>query len=101
MLADNKEMELLPTLLSVGHDNYPGLIESVFVVNAGWTQRNMWKIIKRVLPRSALEKVAFIDSREDLKEKFAEENLPKGWSKVGSCTDDSIRRYGCLDIRRR
>ncbi|WVR03273.1 hypothetical protein IAU60_000264 [Kwoniella sp. DSM 27419] len=73
----NMEVELLPTLLSVGHDNFPGMIDAVFVVNAGWTHRSMWGIVKRVLPRSALDKVAFLDSQRSIEAVFELDKLPK------------------------
>ncbi|KAK8844596.1 hypothetical protein IAR55_006443 [Kwoniella newhampshirensis] len=73
----NLEVELLPTLLAVGHNNFPGMIEAVYVVNAGWTHRSMWGIVKRVLPRSALEKVAFLDTQEALEEIFDFDHLPR------------------------
>ncbi|OCF44295.1 hypothetical protein I317_01913 [Kwoniella heveanensis CBS 569] len=75
----NMEVELLPTLLSVGHNNFPGMIEAVYVVNAGWTHRSMWGIIKRVLPRSALEKVAFLDTAQAVEEVFEFSKLPQAY----------------------
>ncbi|WVQ82912.1 hypothetical protein IAT38_005048 [Cryptococcus sp. DSM 104549] len=73
----NLEVDLLPTLLSVGHNSFPGMIEAVYVVNAGWTHRSMWGVIKRVLPRSALERVVFLDTKETLEEVFDLEKLPE------------------------
>ncbi|WVF66347.1 hypothetical protein IAT40_001087 [Kwoniella sp. CBS 6097] len=75
----NMEVELLPTLLSVGHNNFPGMIEAVYVVNAGWTHRSMWGIIKRVLPRSALEKVAFLDNQQAVEGIFELAKLPRAY----------------------
>jgi hypothetical protein len=74
----SQEVELLPSLFSVGNNNFPGLIESVYIVNAGWSQRAMWNtVVKRVLPRSALDKVVFLESREDTAAIFDLERLPK------------------------
>ncbi|KAK4687562.1 hypothetical protein P7C73_g2557, partial [Tremellales sp. Uapishka_1] len=75
----NLEVELLPTLLSVGHDNFPGLFEAVLVINAGWTQRHLWKIVKRLMPKSALEKVAFLDSEDEVDKVFVLDRLPKDY----------------------
>ncbi|WWC57804.1 uncharacterized protein I303_100339 [Kwoniella dejecticola CBS 10117] len=75
----NMEVELLPTLLSVGHNNFPGMIESVYVVNAGWTHRSMWNIVKRVLPKSALEKVAFLDDKPSVEAVFDLDKLPQSY----------------------
>ncbi|EIW72945.1 hypothetical protein TREMEDRAFT_25037 [Tremella mesenterica DSM 1558] len=72
----NLEVELLPTLLSVGHNNFPGMFEGVFVVNAGWTHRSMWSVIKRVLPRSALDKILFLDGPARTEEIFDLDRLP-------------------------
>lgn len=74
-----QEVELLPTLFSVGHNNFPGQIESVYIVNAGWSQLAMWNtVVKRVLPRSALDKVIFLQNREQTQTVFDLDSLPKG-----------------------
>ncbi|KAL7422758.1 hypothetical protein Q5752_002051 [Cryptotrichosporon argae] len=74
----NMEVELLPTLFQVGHNNYPGLFHSVHIVNAGWSQRAMWNgVVKRVLPRSALDKVAFVQTHADLEAVFDPGRLPR------------------------
>ncbi|WRT63411.1 uncharacterized protein IL334_000316 [Kwoniella shivajii] len=82
----NMEVELLPTLLSVGHNNFPGMIESVYVVNAGWTHRQMWNVISRVLPKSALEKVAFLDNQASLAAVFDFDQLPQTYGGKHSYT---------------
>ncbi|KAI9633146.1 uncharacterized protein MKK02DRAFT_18520 [Dioszegia hungarica] len=73
----NLEVELLPTLLSVGHNHFPGVFDSVHVVNAGWTHRSMWTVVKRILPKSALEKVNFLDTKEALESVFYLDRLPQ------------------------
>lgn len=41
----------------------------------------MWKVVRRVLPKSALEKVNFLDTKQELKEVFDLDKLPKSrWS---------------------
>ncbi|WWD22853.1 hypothetical protein CI109_107347 [Kwoniella shandongensis] len=84
----NLEVELLPTLLSVGHNNFPGMIEAVYVVNAGWTHRSMWGIVKRVLPRSALDKVAFLDTPQAIEEIFDLDHLPQAYGGTDPFTFD-------------
>jgi hypothetical protein len=76
-VADRQEVEMLPTLLSVGHNHFPGIFDAVYVVNAGWTHRSMWGIIKRVLPKSALDKIIFLDKRVDVERVFDLDMLPK------------------------
>ena len=73
-------MELLPTLMSVGHNNFPGVFDAVYIVNAGWTHRSMWGVVKRVLPKSALDKVAFLNREKELAQIFDLDRLPKGRS---------------------
>ncbi|ORY27316.1 hypothetical protein BCR39DRAFT_538312 [Naematelia encephala] len=85
----NLEVEMLPTLLSVGHNNFPGIFESVFVVNAGWTHRSMWTVVKRILPRSALEKVNFLDAKGDLDKVFDLDQLPRMFGGHADFTFDS------------
>jgi hypothetical protein len=75
-VADGQEVEMLPTLLSVGHNHFPGIFDAVYVVNAGWTHRSMWSIIKRVLPKSALDKIIFLDKRQDIQRVFDLDILP-------------------------
>jgi hypothetical protein len=71
---------MLPTLLSVGHNHFPGIFDAVYVVNAGWTHRSMWGIIKRVLPKSALDKIIFLDKQADVERVFDLDVLPKSTS---------------------
>lgn len=71
-------MELLPTLMSVGHNHFPGVFDAVIVVNAGWTHRSMWGVVKKVLPKSALDKVAFLNKPKELEQVFDLDRLPTG-----------------------
>ena len=52
------------------------MLQSIFVVNAGWTQRSLWGMIKGVIPRSATERIKFIDSPAGLAEYFDLAGLP-------------------------
>ncbi|ODO03206.1 hypothetical protein I350_06051 [Cryptococcus amylolentus CBS 6273] len=70
-------LDLLPTLLSIGHNNFPGLLEAVYIVNARWTHQSMWSVVKHLLPKSALERVDFIDSKAALEKKFEMGRLPR------------------------
>ncbi|WVQ76864.1 hypothetical protein IAR50_006538 [Cryptococcus sp. DSM 104548] len=73
----NLEVDLLPTLLSIGHNNFPGLIEAVYIVNARWIHQSMWTVVKHLLPKSALERVDFMDSKAALQRAFEMDKLPR------------------------
>jgi len=53
------------------------MLQSIFVVNAGWTQRSLWGMIKGVIPRSATERIKFIDKPAGLAEYFDLARLPR------------------------
>ncbi|BEI81069.1 hypothetical protein CcaverHIS002_0202290 [Cutaneotrichosporon cavernicola] len=92
----NLEVELLPTLFSVGHNSFPGLFESVYIVNAGWSHRTMWNsIIKRLLPKSAIDKVVFLDDKQQIAQVFNLDQLPEAYGGCGLEPDPEImlRRY--------
>ncbi|KAL1408701.1 hypothetical protein Q8F55_005514 [Vanrija albida] len=92
----NMEVELLPTVFSVGHGNFPGLFENVYVINAGWSHRAMWNsVVKRVLPRSSLEKVSFLDTPESKAAVFDLDVLPPEYGGTGPEVDmeASLRKY--------
>lgn len=75
----HQEVELLPTLFSVGHNSFPGVFETVYIVNAGWSHRAMWNsVVKRLLPRSAIDKVVFLESKEQTAEVLNLDSLPSG-----------------------
>lgn len=66
-------------MFSVGHNSFPGVFETVYIVNAGWSHRTMWNsVIKRLLPRSAIEKVVFLENKEQTAEVFDLDSLPEG-----------------------
>jgi hypothetical protein len=76
---------MLPTLLAVGHNHFPGIFDAVYIVNAGWTHRSMWGIVKRVLPKSALDKIIFLDKKNDIERVVDLDILPEGMSWLSSC----------------
>jgi hypothetical protein len=78
---------MLPTLLAVGHNHFPGIFDAVYIVNAGWTHRSMWGIVKRVLPKSALDKIIFLDKKSDIERVFDLDILPEGMSSLCSRID--------------
>nr|ODN88967.1 hypothetical protein L203_02373 [Cryptococcus depauperatus CBS 7841] len=72
-------VDLLPTLVSVGNSHFPSLIEAVYIINVGWAHTGMWNIVKYLLPRSALEKVVFLDSKNALNKVFNPNKLPRSY----------------------
>lgn len=98
-------MDLLPNLLSVGHNNFPGMIEAVYIVNAGWSHRSMWTIIKRILPRSALDKINFFETPDQVEGVIDLARLPKGMlsstygAELCSLVLNSLRRNCCSYFR--
>ena len=54
------------------------MVEAAYVVNAGWTQKSLWNIVKKILPKTALERIRFIDQPSQLEEIFDLDRLPKG-----------------------
>ena len=73
-----QEVELLPVLNAIGPKNFPGTVDAAYVVNAGWTQRSLWKVVQKVVPKSAMEKLTFLDGPVDVDNYFDPDRLPKG-----------------------
>lgn len=69
------ELELLPHLINVNHNHFPGLFESVFVINYSWAHSGLWSCIRRVLPQAALDKIQFM-RRQEIQEIFDLKTLP-------------------------
>ena len=68
----------MPTFNQIGSKNFPGMIESAFVINAGWGQRSLWKILRPILPRPAVERIGFVDKLDHMNEVFDLDRLPQG-----------------------
>jgi hypothetical protein len=73
----NLEIELLPFVVDLLKNHFPGMVAAVYVLNYGWTYASFWQIAKRVLPQVALDRILFPDSAEVLKY-FNKENLLAG-----------------------
>ncbi|KAF9653956.1 CRAL/TRIO domain-containing protein [Thelephora ganbajun] len=56
--------------------HYPGMMGAVFIQGHSWTHSRMWNVLKRVLPKSAQNKVSFF-SREELVDYFGANALPE------------------------
>jgi len=71
----NLELELLPFLLDLLKNHFPGMVGAVYILNYGWVHSGMWAVAKRVLPEQALSKI-FFPNEAELKDHFKVENLP-------------------------
>ncbi|WFD43838.1 hypothetical protein MPSI1_002503 [Malassezia psittaci] len=60
----NFDLELLPFLLDLFKNHYPGLFGTVYVVNYGWLQSGLWRIMKPVLPPKFLARLMFVDKEQ-------------------------------------
>lgn len=60
----NFELELLPFLVDLFKNHYPGLFGAVYVVNYGWLQSGLWRMLKPVLPPKLLARLMFVDEEE-------------------------------------
>lgn len=88
-----QEVELLPVLMHIGHDNSPGMIENVYVVNLSTMQSYLWTVVKRMLPAVALEKIGFLENEKQVREVFDLEKLPRGESHAEHCRQaDNLQR---------
>ena len=67
----------MPTFNLIGSKNFPGMIESAFVLNCGWVQRSLWSILRPILPRPAVERISLYD-KKDMGEVFDLDRLPIG-----------------------
>ena len=65
----NFELELMPFLVDLFKNHYPGLFGTVFVVNYGWLQSGLWRILNPVLPPKLLARLLFVN-KEELRQHF-------------------------------
>lgn len=72
----NLELELLPFLLDLLKNHFPGMVGAVYIVHYGWVHSGMWGLAKRVLPQQALSKI-FFPSKKELPDHFDLGNLPE------------------------
>ncbi len=95
----NLELELLPFLLDLLKNHFPGMVGAVYVLHFGWLHSGMWTIAKRVLPQQALARIFFPSDKELRSEHFAPANLPRelgGEWPTRICAESNVtmRRFG-------
>lgn len=71
----NLELELLPFLLDLLKNHFPGMVGAAYVLHFGWVHSGMWALAKRILPEQALARI-FFPTGKDLYEHFPLEHLP-------------------------
>jgi len=71
----NLELELLPFLLDLLKNHFPGMVGAVYIIHYGWVHSGMWGLAKRVLPQQALAKI-FFPSEKELPDHFDMPHLP-------------------------
>jgi hypothetical protein len=103
----NLELELLPMMLDLLKSHYPSMVgcsasnllgqlakgahlHTVFVMNFGWAYAGMFAIVKRVLPKPALERMLF-PNKADLLQFFNNASLLEGaWRAISANYANSV-----------
>jgi hypothetical protein len=94
----NLEMELLPFLLDLLKNHFPGMVGAVYVLHYGWVHAGMWGLAKRVLPEQALSRIFFPSNKELAEEHFDPSALPAefggDWEvELTEGTNEMMRKY--------
>lgn len=97
----NLELELLPFLLDLLKNHFPGMVGAVFVLHYGWVHAGMWGLAKRILPAQALAKIFFPNDAE-FAEFFDPQRVPAtlqigngAWdTAIDESTNDVMARLG-------
>jgi hypothetical protein len=54
----------VPHLLSILQTTYPGLFSTIYIINQSWTHASLWQLVKRLVPKTALDRVRFLEKGE-------------------------------------
>lgn len=100
----NLELELLPFLLDLLKNHFPGMVSAVFVLHYGWVHAGMWGIAKRILPAQALAKIFFPSEQELCNEHFSSEVVPEAFGgkwgvKLDQGSNDCLNQLGRPDAQ--
>lgn len=60
----NMELEMLPFLIDLLKNHYPGMVGAVYVLRYSWFHAGLWRMIRPVLPPKLLERLFFVDTPE-------------------------------------
>ncbi|PWN49338.1 hypothetical protein IE53DRAFT_346054 [Violaceomyces palustris] len=94
----NLELELLPFLLDLLKNHFPGMVGAVYILHYGWVHAGMWAVAKRVLPQQALARI-FFPSDEELRDHFEKANIPRAYGgdldvQIEASSNDVLKKYG-------
>ncbi|KAJ3013428.1 UNVERIFIED_CONTAM: hypothetical protein HDU68_000703 [Siphonaria sp. JEL0065] len=62
----NINYEMMPILLSLFANHFPGIFGTLYVLNFGWLHSGIWSIVKRALSAEACKKLMFLTKEEML-----------------------------------
>ncbi|KAN0065860.1 hypothetical protein ACQY0O_000991 [Thecaphora frezii] len=94
----NLELELLPFLLDLLKNHFPGMVGAVYILHYGWVHAGMWAVAKRVLPEQALARI-FFPSHAELREHFDASRIPKAYQgelevEMDASSNDVLQKWG-------
>ncbi|EPQ30994.1 uncharacterized protein PFL1_01183 [Pseudozyma flocculosa PF-1] len=94
----NLELELLPFLLDLLKNHFPGMVGAVYILHYGWVHAGMWAVAKRVLPEQALARI-FFPSHDELRDHFDPAHIPAAFSgdlavEMDAASNDVLRKWG-------
>ena len=95
----NLELELLPFLLDLLKNHFPGMVGAVYILHFSWLHSGMWAVARRVLPQQALARIFFPNDTEMREEHFEPQRLPEPfggeWNvRISPESNETMRKYG-------
>ena len=69
-LRHNPPLHLSQQVLSTLRNHYVGRLHRIYLVNAPWTMRTLWKILKPFAGRETRQKLVFVSNCKDEKERI-------------------------------
>lgn len=91
-------MEIVPFLMDLLKNHFPGLCAAIFVLNYGWMYSGMWAIAKRMVPEKAISRI-FFPSLSEISTFIEPASLPKEYGGENDYefswkSDPIMKRYG-------
>ncbi|KAI9321957.1 hypothetical protein BDR26DRAFT_345749 [Obelidium mucronatum] len=84
---------MMPILLSLFANHFPGIFGTLYVLNFGWLHSGIWSIVKRALSAEACKKLLFL-TKEEMLEYFDRDLLLSehgGTCTVSKCSELFVR----------
>lgn len=60
----NVELDMLPFLIDLLKNHYPGMSGAVYVLRYSWFHAGLWRMLRPILPPKLLERLFFVDAPE-------------------------------------